>query len=79
MTFLRKELIGAIADIIDGIIVLVLSGSAVKAAEEASMAYALTINKEAGYVLFQIHGWAILVVGAVLAVMWILDKKDGEI
>lgn len=76
LTFFRKKLIYAIADIIDGIIVLVLSSNAIKTAEDSSQMYAMTIQKETGYGLFQAYGWIMLVLGAALIIICIMDKKD---
>lgn len=78
-SFIKKHIVGFVAYIAEAIAVLAYNSYLLNEAKEACQAYNCTVRTEIGYVLFQIHGWIMILLGAAGIIATIVLAKKAAI
>ena len=83
LSFLKKQIARGIVYLVEGISVLIYN-SRVMQAIQSEMSYGsydfsrYVINKEIGYSLYQLHSWAMLILGAISIAVWFYFSSKSE-
>ena len=83
LSFLKKQIARGIVYLVDGISLLIYN-SRVMQAIQSEMSYGsydfsrYVINKEIGYSLYQLHSWAMIIMGAASLAVWFYFSSKRE-
>jgi len=79
ISFVRKHIIAYITYICEAVSILLYNSYLVQALEKACREYNCTAHTEIGYVLFQLHGWLMIVIGVIGIVLTLVyEKRKGS-